>query len=114
MWTRKLETEAVEAFKFLWKRKRFEERSSKRKQTRKRLTLHGAGSGSKKYSTAFKSLVEILCIENKVQVWGQSPKPPVANGGSEADILTQWRFYSYFPKTRIFRHSLIYISRFYG
>jgi len=45
----------VEAVKFL--RKRFEERSWKRKQTRKRLALYGAGSGSKQYSTAFTSLV---------------------------------------------------------
>jgi len=41
MWMRKLEAEAVEAIKFLWKRKRFEERSWKRKQTRKRLTFKG-------------------------------------------------------------------------
>jgi len=47
MWRRKLEAEAMEAVKFLWKRKHFEERSWKRKQTRKRLTLSGAGSGSK-------------------------------------------------------------------
>jgi len=53
-----VETEAVEAVKFLWKRKHFEERSWKRKQTRKRLTLYGAGSGSKKYSTASTSLIE--------------------------------------------------------
>jgi len=37
----------VEAVKFLRKRKHFEERSWKQKQTRKRLTLCGAGSGSK-------------------------------------------------------------------
>jgi len=53
MWKRKLEAEAV---KFFWMRKHFEERSWKRKQTRKRLTLYGAGSGSKKYSTASASL----------------------------------------------------------
>jgi len=35
MWKRKLQ-----AVKFLWKRKHFEERSWKRKQTRKRLTLY--------------------------------------------------------------------------
>jgi len=40
MWKRKLE-----AIKFLWKQKHFEERSWK--QTRKRLTFYGAGSGSK-------------------------------------------------------------------
>jgi len=51
MWKRKLEAEAgsggsskrkleaVEAVKFLWKRKHFEERSWKRKRTRKHLTL---------------------------------------------------------------------------
>jgi len=46
-----VEAEA-EAVKFLWKRKHFEERS----WTRKRLTLYGAGSGSKK-TTASTSLV---------------------------------------------------------
>jgi len=34
----------VEAVKFLWKWKHFEERSWKRKQTRKHLTFWGAGS----------------------------------------------------------------------
>ena len=34
MWKRKLETEAVKAFKFLWKRKHFDERGWKRKRTR--------------------------------------------------------------------------------
>jgi len=43
----------VEAVKFLWKRKHFKERSCKRKQTRKRLTLYGAGSGSKKIFYCF-------------------------------------------------------------
>ena len=38
---RDVEAEVVEAVKFLWKRKR--------KQTRKRLILSGAGSGSKKF-----------------------------------------------------------------
>jgi len=47
--TRKLET-----VKFLWKLKHFEERSWKRKQTLKRLTLKG--TGSEKYSTASTSL----------------------------------------------------------
>jgi len=37
MWKRKLE--AVEVVKFLWKRKHFEERSWKRKRTRKHLTF---------------------------------------------------------------------------
>ena len=41
--------EAVEAVKILWKRKHFNERDFKRKQTRKRLILSGAGSGSKKF-----------------------------------------------------------------
>jgi len=35
----------VKADKFLWKRKHFEERSWKRKQTRKHLTFWEAGSG---------------------------------------------------------------------
>jgi len=42
-----MEAEAVEAVKFLWKRKYFEERSSwKRKRTRKHLTYWRAGSRS--------------------------------------------------------------------
>jgi len=43
----------------MWKRKQkhFEERSWKRKQTQKRLTLYGAESGSKKYFTVFTSLI---------------------------------------------------------
>ena len=36
MWKRKMETEAVEAVTFLWKRNHFDERGRKRKQTRKR------------------------------------------------------------------------------
>jgi len=43
----------VEAVKFLWKH--FEERSWK--QTWKRPTLYGAGSGRKKYSTASTFLI---------------------------------------------------------
>ena len=39
----------VEAVKFLWKRKHFDEKDWKRKRTRKRLALSGAGSGSKKF-----------------------------------------------------------------
>jgi len=39
MWKRNLEAAAVEAVKFLWKRKHFEERSLKRKRTRKHLTF---------------------------------------------------------------------------
>jgi len=46
------DAKAVEAVNFL--RKHFEERSWKRKQTQKRLTLYGAGSRSKKYSAASK------------------------------------------------------------
>jgi len=53
----------VEAVKFLWKRKHFEEKSWKRKQTRKRLTLYVAGSGSKKYSIASTSLIESISYE---------------------------------------------------
>jgi len=52
MWKLKLE-----AVKFFWKRKHFKDRSWKRKQTQKRLILYGAGSGSKKYSTASTSLL---------------------------------------------------------
>jgi len=37
----------LKAIKFFWKRKHFEERGWKRKQTRKRPTLYGAGSKSK-------------------------------------------------------------------
>ena len=46
---RDVEAEAVEAVKFLWKRKHFDEKDWKRKRTRKRLDLSGAGSGSKKF-----------------------------------------------------------------
>jgi len=49
---------AAETVKFLWKRKHFEERIWKRKQTRKRLTLCGVGSESKKYSASSTSLIE--------------------------------------------------------
>jgi len=64
--TRDVEAEAV---KFLWKQKwkHFEERSWKRKQTRNRLTLYGAGSGSKKYSTASTSMdVTHLSVSRKI------------------------------------------------
>ena len=44
-----MEAEAVEAVKFSWKRKHFDERDWKRKRTRKRLILSGSGSGSKKF-----------------------------------------------------------------
>ena len=46
-----VELKVVEAVKFLWKQKRkhFDERDCKRKRTRKRLILSGAGSGSKKF-----------------------------------------------------------------
>ena len=49
MWKPKLEAEAVEEVKFLRKRKHLDERGRKRKQTRKRLILSGAGSESKKF-----------------------------------------------------------------
>jgi len=52
----KLESVVVEAVKFLWKRKHFEERSWNRKQTRKRLTSYEAGQ-KQKYSTASTSLI---------------------------------------------------------
>jgi len=50
-WKWNLEAKAVKAVKLLWKRKHFEEISWKRKQNLKRLTLLGAGSESKTYST---------------------------------------------------------------
>ena len=48
--SRGVKAEAMEEVKFLWKRKRkhFDEKDWKRKQTLKRLILSGAGSGSKK------------------------------------------------------------------
>jgi len=46
----------LEAVKFFWKRKHFEERGWKRKQTRKRLTSYGAGSWRKFYSSALTSM----------------------------------------------------------
>ena len=49
MWKQKLEAEAVEAGKFWWKQKQFDEGYWKRKWTWKRLILSGAGSGSKKF-----------------------------------------------------------------
>jgi len=56
-------TRDAEALKFLWKQKYFEERSRKRKQARKRLTLYGAGSGSKKYSITSTSLVYTIHMQ---------------------------------------------------
>ena len=47
--SRDVETEAVEAVKFLWKRKHFYERDRKRRRTRKQLILFGAVSGSKEF-----------------------------------------------------------------
>jgi len=47
----------------LRKQKHFEERSWKRKQTRKRLTLYETGSGSKKYSTASTSLRQNIILQ---------------------------------------------------
>ena len=47
--SRDVEAEAVEAVKFLWKRKHFDEKDWKRKRTRKQLAISGAGSGSKKF-----------------------------------------------------------------
>jgi len=55
---RLFQTRDAEVVKFLWKRKHFEERSWKQKQTWKRLTLYGAGSGSKKYSNSSTSLFQ--------------------------------------------------------
>ena len=50
--SRGVKAEAMEAVKFLWKRKRkqFDEKDWKRKQTWKRLILSGAGSGKQKTS----------------------------------------------------------------
>ena len=47
MWKRKLKPAEVEAVKLLLKRKHFDERDWKLKQTRKQLTLSGAGSEAK-------------------------------------------------------------------
>jgi len=44
--------------------------------------------------------IGILCIENKAGVWGQSPQPPEANGGLEAEPPTLRRFYSLFLKKK--------------
>jgi len=60
----------VEAVKLLWKRKHFEEISWKRK----RLTLYGAGSGSKKYSTAS---ISLLKSHQQEKVLDSSPKMSV-------------------------------------
>jgi len=56
----------VEAVKFLWKQKHFEERSWKQKQTWKRLNLYGAGS--KKYSTASTSLNKSQVCDTVVKI----------------------------------------------
>jgi len=61
MWERK--PDAVKAVKFLRKRKHFEERSWQQKQTRKRLALYGAVSGSNRYSTVSTSLVVSLVTD---------------------------------------------------
>ena len=47
--SRDVEAEVMEAVKFLWKRKHFDKKDWKRKRTRKRPALPGAGSGSKKF-----------------------------------------------------------------
>jgi len=44
---------------------------------------------------------------NNAGVWGRSTKPPEANMGSGAESTTLQRFYSFFPKIRIFRHILV-------
>ena len=51
MWKRKLETEAAESVKLLWKRKlkHFDERDWKRNRIQKPQILYGAGNGSKKF-----------------------------------------------------------------
>ena len=56
MWKRKLQAEALEAVKFFWKRKHFDERDWKPKRTRKHKTSRGAGSGSIKNLTVSTSL----------------------------------------------------------
>ena len=78
MWKRKLEAEAVEEVKFLWKRKHFDERDWKRKRTRKRIILSGAGSGSKKFRR-----------------WGSGSKPgsiKLQDEELEAEALKIWLF----------------------
>jgi len=46
--------------------------------------------------------IEILCIENKSLVWGQSPQSPEASGSLGADPPTLRRFYSSFTKNTHF------------
>jgi len=71
-WSRDVEAvlNVVEAVKFLWKRKHFEERSWKQNQPRKRLTLYRAGSGNKKYSTST-SLSDTLYNSCKILTCGR-------------------------------------------
>jgi len=44
---------------------------------------------------------------NNAGVWGRIPQPPEANVGSGAEFTTLQRFYSFFPKIRIFRHIFV-------
>jgi len=39
---------------------------------------------------------------NKTGVWGQSPQPPEAKGGSGTEPPTLWRFYSFLYKKYAF------------
>jgi len=64
------EVEGGSIFHNTWGRDVKADRSWKRKQTRKRLTLYGAGSGSKKYSTASTSLL-LLYRMNKSNDFAQ-------------------------------------------
>jgi len=50
----------------------------------------------------------ISWTENKAEIWGQSPQPQKANGGSGAEPPTLGDFTGFFPKTyTYFRHSLV-------
>ena len=51
----------VEAVKFLWKH--FNERDWKKKRTRKRLILSGAGSGSELGSMKFQEELEVKALK---------------------------------------------------
>ena len=86
MWKRKrkLEAEAVEAVNFLCKRKPLDERDWKRKRTRKRLILSGAGSWSKKFQR-WGSGIELgnIKLQEELEVealktW-QLPHPCISN-----------------------------------
>jgi len=67
-WQNKLEAEVTNSLR---KRKQKIPRVKKWKQTRKHETSREAGNGSKKYSTASTSLVQLLLVVYKTRVSGQ-------------------------------------------